>query len=106
MIYTISNGLDTVTKQLNDSTIREYVVYGLLPERNYTIAVRGYYQLLGPANTTTVRLEGIAKICVTTASFISGYVAINKSTLSCMHDSSSYCLSPVKVPIVFWDSYY
>ena len=59
MIYTISSGLDTVTKQLTDSTLREYVVDGLLPERDYTIAVRGYYQLLGPAGTTTVRLEGI-----------------------------------------------
>ena len=58
MIYTISSGLDTVTKQLIDNAVREYVVDGLLPERNYTIAVRGYYQLLGPANTTTVRLEG------------------------------------------------
>ena len=58
VIYTISSGLDTVTKQLTDSTIREYVVDGLLPERNYTIAVRGYYQLLGLAGTTTVRLEG------------------------------------------------
>ena len=59
MIYTISSGLDTVTKQLNDSTIREYVVDGLLPERDYTIAVRGYYQLLGSAGKTTVRIEGI-----------------------------------------------
>ena len=59
MIYTISSGLDTVTKQLTDSTLREYVVDWLLPERDYTIAVSGYYQLLGPANTTTVRLEGI-----------------------------------------------
>ena len=57
MIYTISSGLDTVTKQLTVSTIREYVVDGLLPERDYTIAVRGYYQLLGPAGTTTERLE-------------------------------------------------
>ena len=72
MIYTISSGLDTVTKQLTVSTIREYVVNGLLPERNYTIAVRGYYQLLGPASTIAVRLEGIAKAnisfyrCITT----------------------------------------
>ena len=58
MIYTISSGLDTVNKQLTDSTIRKYVVDGLLPERDYTIAVRGYYQLLGPASTTSVRLEG------------------------------------------------
>ena len=57
-VITISSGLDTVTKQLNDSIIREYAVDGLLPERDYTIAVRGYYQLLGPAGTTAVRLEG------------------------------------------------
>ena len=62
MIYTISSGLDTVTKQLTDSTLTGYVVDGLLPERDYIIAVRGYYQLLGPAGTTTVRLEGIATI--------------------------------------------
>ena len=59
MIYTSSNGLDTVTEQLTDNTLREYIVNGLLPERDYTIEVRGYYQLLGPANTITVRLEGI-----------------------------------------------
>ena len=59
VIYTSSNGLNTVTEQLTDSTLKEYIVNGLLPERNYTIQVRGYYQLLGPANTITVRLEGI-----------------------------------------------
>ena len=59
VIYTSSNGLDTVTEQLTDNTLREYIVNGLLPERDYTIEVRGYYQLLGPANTITVRLEGI-----------------------------------------------
>ena len=64
MIYTISNGLDTVTKQLNDSTFREYVVDGLLPERDYTNAVRGYYQLLGPAGTTTVKQGMSFKIAV------------------------------------------
>ena len=64
MIYTISSGLNTVTELLTDSTLREYVVDGLLPERYYTIAVRGYYQLLGPANTTTVRLEGIIDNCM------------------------------------------
>ena len=59
VIYTSSNGLDTVTEHLTDNTLREYIVNGLLPERNYTIEVRGYYQLLGPANTIAVRLEGI-----------------------------------------------
>ena len=112
MIYTISSGLDTVTKQLTDSTIREYVVDELLPERDYTIAVRGYYQLLGPASTTTVRLEGIAKICVTTASFM-GTLRLNKSNSLACHpdtDSSSYHIASVHIcktflPIVFWDSY-
>ena len=32
LIYIMSSGLDAVTKQLTDSTIREYVVNGLLPE--------------------------------------------------------------------------
>ena len=59
MIYIISSGLNTVIEQLTDSTLREYAVDGLLLERDYTIAVRGYYQLLGPAGTTSVRLEGI-----------------------------------------------
>ena len=58
MIYVISNGLDTVTEQLTDNSTSEYIVDGLLPESDYTIAVRGYYQLLGPAGTTTARLEG------------------------------------------------
>ena len=58
MIYIISSGLKAVTKPLTNIIIREYVVDELLPERDYTIAVRGYFQLLGPASTTTVRLEG------------------------------------------------
>ena len=53
--------MDPVTEHLSDSTPTEYVVDGLLPERDYTIAVRGYYQLLGQASTIAVRLEGIAK---------------------------------------------
>ncbi len=73
MIYTISSGLDTVTEQLTDSTLREYVIDGLLPERDYTIAVRGYYQLLGPAGTTTVRLEGI----------IENWLTVEPDTIAC-----------------------
>ena len=53
---------DTVTEQLTDSSVREFVVTGLLPEVDYTVAVRGYYELLGPAKTTTVRLEGISNM--------------------------------------------
>ena len=58
MIYTISSGSNTVTEQVMDNALREYIVDRVLPERDYTIAVRGYYQLLGPAGTTTVRLVG------------------------------------------------
>ena len=54
----MSSGLDTVTEQLTNSILTQYVIDGLLLERDYTIAVRGYYQLLGPADTTIVRLEG------------------------------------------------
>ena len=67
----MSSGLDSVTEQLTDISIREYVVDGLLPERDYTIAVRGYYQLLGPAGTTTVKLQGIRSIII----------ALNQSSL-------------------------
>ena len=52
-----SSGLDT-KHQLTDGSLREYAINGLLPEMNYTVEVRGYYELLGPAETTTVRLEG------------------------------------------------
>ena len=50
--------IDTVTKQLSDGSLREYVINGLLPERNYTVEVRGYYELLGPPETTTVIISG------------------------------------------------
>ena len=49
-----------VNEQLTDNTTREFVVNGLSPETDYTISVRGYYELLGPAGITTVRLAGIA----------------------------------------------
>ena len=48
------DGIDTVTIQLTDGSLREYVINGLLPERDYTVEVRGYYQLLGPAATAIV----------------------------------------------------
>ena len=64
IITITSNGLDTVTKQLTDGSLREYVINGLLPERNYTVEVRGYYELLGPPETTTVRLEGKLYHCI------------------------------------------
>ena len=39
--------------------MRDIVINGLLPETDYTVKVRGYYELLGPAGTTTVKLESI-----------------------------------------------
>ena len=56
-----SSGLDTtdVTEQLTDDSAREFVINELLPEVDYIIEVRGYYELLGAAGTTALRLEGI-----------------------------------------------
>ena len=100
MIYIISSGLDTVTEQLTDSTLREYVVDRLILEMDYTIAVRGYYQLLGPAGTTTVRLEGIID---------NTWLTVEPDTIACnciIHDNRSYhgktwslcCIGHVHVP--------
>ena len=58
LINITSSGLPTVTQQLTDGSIREFIYNGILPERNYNVEVRGYYQLLGQANTSNVRLEG------------------------------------------------
>ena len=60
LINITSSGLPTITQQLTDGSAREIIYDGILPERNYSIEVRGYYQLVGPASTITVRLEGIA----------------------------------------------
>ena len=70
VINITSSVSDTVTEQLTDSSVREFVVNGLLPEVDYTVAVRGYYQLLGPATTTTVRLEGTYVLITLCASFM------------------------------------
>ena len=59
VINITSSGLSTVTQQLTGSSTREFLYSGILPERNYTIEVKGYVHRLGPADTTTVRLEGI-----------------------------------------------
>ena len=56
--------MDTVTEQLTDSSEREFVINGILPETDYTVQVRGYYELLGSAGTTTVRLEGMIILIV------------------------------------------
>ena len=53
-----SSGLPTVTQQLTDSSARVFIYNGILPERNYTVEVRGYIHRLGPADMITVRLEG------------------------------------------------
>ena len=58
LINITSNGLPTVTQQLTDGSVREFIYNGILPERNYTVEVRGYIYLLGPADMTIVRLEG------------------------------------------------
>ena len=62
VINITSSVSDTVTEQLTDSSVREFVVNGLLPEVDYTVAVRGYYQLLGPATTTSVRFDCTCKL--------------------------------------------
>ena len=59
LINITSSGLPAVTQQLTDGSAREFVYNGILPERNYSIEVRGYVHRLGPADTITVRLEGI-----------------------------------------------
>ena len=59
LINITSSGLSTITQQLTNGSAREFIYNGMLPERNYIIEVRGYYQLVGPASTITVRLEGI-----------------------------------------------
>ena len=59
LINIASSGLLNVRQELTDGSVREFIHNGILLEMNYSIEVRGYYQLLGPASTITVRLEGI-----------------------------------------------
>ena len=59
IINITSNDSDTAvyTIQLSDGSLREYVINNLLvPGRNYTVEVRGYYKLLGPPESVTVIL--------------------------------------------------
>ena len=51
------NGLPTITQQLTDSSAKEFIYNGILPERNYTVEVRGYIYKLGPTDTI-VNLDG------------------------------------------------
>ena len=58
LINITSNG-STVTQQLTNGSAREFIYDRIVLKRKYSIEVRGYYQLVGPASTITVRLEGI-----------------------------------------------
>ena len=59
LINITSNGLSTVTQQLTNSSAREFIYNGVLPQRNYIIEIRGYTQLLGQTDTVNVRIEGM-----------------------------------------------
>ena len=57
IINITSSNLSTITHQVNDEFVKEFVVNGLLPERDYNIEVRGYYDLLGAPGSVTARLK-------------------------------------------------
>ena len=57
IITITSSNLPNITYQVNDGTVREFMVNELLPERDYNIQVRGYYELLGAPVSVTARLE-------------------------------------------------
>ena len=57
IITITSSNLPAITHQVNDESLREFVVNGLLPERDYHIQVRGYYDLLGAPGSVTARLK-------------------------------------------------
>ena len=42
LINITSSELPTVTQHLADSSVRVFIYNGILPERNYTVEVRGY----------------------------------------------------------------
>ena len=54
----VGNGLPTITQQQTDSSAKEFIYNGILPERNYTVEVRGYIHRLGPTDTSIVNLDG------------------------------------------------
>ena len=58
VINITSSGLPTVTQQLTNGSAREFIYDGILPEKDYTVEIRGYYELLGLPDATTVRIEG------------------------------------------------
>ena len=57
IITITSSNLPNIIHQVNDETTREFMVNELLPERDYNIEVRGYYELLGAPVSVTARLE-------------------------------------------------
>ena len=57
IITITSSNLPNITYQVNDGTVKEFVVNELLPERDYNIELRGYYDLLGAPGSVTARLE-------------------------------------------------
>ena len=67
--------MNTVTEQLTDSSVREFVINGLLLETDYNVEVRGYYQLLGPPGTTTVRIESIHYNCMNNIEYIEHHIS-------------------------------
>ena len=58
LINITSSGLPTETQQLTDGSAREFIYNGILPEKNYTVEVRGYIHRLGPADIIIVHLDG------------------------------------------------
>ena len=57
IITITSSNLPNITYQVNNGTVREFVVNELLRETDYNIEVRGYYDLLGAPGSVTARLE-------------------------------------------------
>ena len=57
IIKITSSDLTAITHQVNNKSVREFVVNELLRERDYSIEVRGYYDLLGAPGYVTARLQ-------------------------------------------------
>ena len=57
IITITSSNLTKITHHANIESIREFVVSGLLRQRDYIIEVRGYYDLLGAPGYVTARLQ-------------------------------------------------
>ena len=55
-IITITSIGVNIIKQINNNTVTSYIVEGIIPEKDYTIKVRGYFTLVGAAGSTIARL--------------------------------------------------